>query len=379
MTVPLAQNLEVVYAGPGARKSETRMPVERWCSFLLAAIIFEGALRKWILPSSLHPLVYAAKDVIAILFIIKHPLKVEHVLLNRLRNATVACAALLIPSLVAGWAIYPTGALMTLVNAALWRAFAFHLAAHLNSNAIYKLTKKLAYVAIAMSILAAFQFALPPTHFLNHYAWNAMGIDFDPATVAANSGVRATGTFSYITGLGSFATFGFAWFAWQYLSGNSSRRNRLCTMSACFACIVCILASGSRAPLLYCAVCVIAVLGATRRFKTLLQLTIFGGICTAGISFLPNQTLISAYVARANGAGDSFETRAVDPLTLFISETCNNPMGDGLGQHSQLLTLSGSREIGTATMNSYEDGRARGFRGRVTSRLLAFRNSGCPV
>ncbi len=45
-----------------------------WLLLLLAAVVFEGALRKWVLPEVWQAVAYGAKDVLAALFIIQHPL-----------------------------------------------------------------------------------------------------------------------------------------------------------------------------------------------------------------------------------------------------------------------------------------------------------------
>jgi hypothetical protein len=45
-----------------------------WILAILAAIIFEGAVRKWLAPPALHSLVFGLKDVLACVFIFRHPL-----------------------------------------------------------------------------------------------------------------------------------------------------------------------------------------------------------------------------------------------------------------------------------------------------------------
>jgi hypothetical protein len=81
--------------------------------------------------------------------------------------------------------------------------------------------------------------------------------------------------------------------------------------------------------------------------------------CYIGLSFLPDDSLVNAYINRVNNAGDTFEERAIDPLTEFIDQLKESPFGDGLGQHSQLVTLDVSKQVGTGTMSSREDPKAR--------------------
>jgi hypothetical protein len=337
--------------------SRSERSVEHWCWAILLAIIFEGALRKWLLPPSLQTVAYLIKYFLAFAFVLKFPLKQNNTPLGNGYTATLAFSSFLLPSLLIGFRAYPMSAMMTLTNAVLWPVFAFHLANQLTPAIIEKLTKKLAFLAIGMSILGSAQYASPPGSSLNRYAWNSIGLNDEASTFNTSSGVRATGTFSFITGMGAFASFSFVWFTWQYLS--NPKKSGALSMCGALACVVCILTSGSRGPLMYCATSVAIVLVVARRFKILMSMIGLAITCYIGLSLLPNDSLVDAYVDRATNAGDTFQERAIDPLTEFIDQIEESPFGDGLGQHSQLVTLDESKRIGTGTMNSREDAKAR--------------------
>src|SRR5437763_596461 len=46
--------------------------VTRWLVAILLAITLEGGLRKWLLPSWLHPVAYASEDILAVAFVIHY-------------------------------------------------------------------------------------------------------------------------------------------------------------------------------------------------------------------------------------------------------------------------------------------------------------------
>lgn len=329
-----------------------------WCFAILAAIIFEGALRKWLLPPALQIAAYAAKDVLAAVFVIKYPLwRQARPDVFSVRIWILLAAALLVPALIMGLMLAPAAALMTLKNAVLWPLFAVHLAARLNSRMIDTLCRALSITACAVAVLALVQFALPENHPLNAYAWNSTGIATEPAMMPGGH-VRATGTFSYLTGLASFGAFGFAWCLWRYVS---SKRPGIRSWSTAgmAASLVCILTSGSRGPLVVCVLSAIGITVALRRFKLLFQFAAITLLLTGVFWLIPDKSFVASYIERVNTAEDTFEQRAVDPLFSFVKVLTDDPVGVGLGQDSQAIVFSESTSEGRWTIHQDEDVRSR--------------------
>src|SRR5438034_100259 len=104
----------------------------RWLMAVLGAIVFEGALRKWVVPDVLQPVAYGAKDVLALLFIFRYPLPRSAAAARRVRTAAVIVAFLLLPAFTLGLTHNAMAAISAYKNAVLWPIFAAHLAPRLN-------------------------------------------------------------------------------------------------------------------------------------------------------------------------------------------------------------------------------------------------------
>src|ERR1700689_4821807 len=118
-----------------------------WMIVLLAAIVLEGALRKWLLPDAGQPLAYGAKDVVAALFIIRHPLPRIQTAMKEVRTAALVVGVILLPAFVLGLAHNPLAAVSTYKNAVLWPVFAIHLAPRLSGRVINRLLPVLAILS----------------------------------------------------------------------------------------------------------------------------------------------------------------------------------------------------------------------------------------
>jgi len=327
-----------------------------WCLSILAAIVFEGALRKWLLPGVLHPLAYFAKDILAGLFILTHPFPGQTPkALRTIRNLFVAASVLLAPAFVMGLAQSPAAAALTLKNATLWPIFAVYLATNLTARTTAEVGKNLALLVCGMACLSCLQAVLPPAHFLNRYAWDAVGISSTQAMLDTGH-VRVSGTFSFITGLGSFGIFAFAWSTWR-LAANSG--SRVLNLLAAVSSIVCILTCGSRAPLLLCGLGLFGMLLAMRRFSRVIEVCALIVIASLAVWFLPTRQFVESYLSRIGSVEDTFAERAIDPIFDFVPVVVENPLGKGLGQDSQALVYGESSASGEGTVAQFEDGRSR--------------------
>src|SRR5216684_757958 len=145
-----------------------------WIIAILLATIFEGALRKWVLPPSYHAAAYAAKDVLALGFVLRLgiPAHLKH--LRGMRVYVALIGLLLAYSFVTGAVVSPNGALMVFKNAVLWPLFALQLGVSLDVFSMARVTRMLAVACIGIAILGSLQFNLPTTSPLNTYAWNTL-------------------------------------------------------------------------------------------------------------------------------------------------------------------------------------------------------------
>jgi hypothetical protein len=294
---------------PAASPKAARDVDFMWMIVLLAAIVLEGALRKWLLPDSLQPLAYGAKDVVATLFIIRHPLPRIRAAIKEVRTAGLVVGVILLPALVLGVFHNPLAAISTYKNAVLWPAFAVHLAPRLSGRVINRLLPVLAILTCGVAVLGAIQFASPMGAAVNRYAWREMGAYVPVAGFGSLTGTRATGTFSYISGMSGFGVFAFSLGLWRSLQPTTYRQ-RLFTGLAAAAGVCCALESGSRAPVVMFAAMFIAATLVARRVKVLLR--VWGVLLSVGLAvvFILGPGVLDAFVGRWESTNDTILGRA---------------------------------------------------------------------
>src|ERR1700722_16918880 len=109
---------------PGQASPAVFSPRDRriflWVAGILFATVFEGAVRKWLAPVSLSSLIYGAKGMLALAFIIREPIMESFDLPLSFRRTVFLMGAVLIPPLLIGVFKFPDGALLTLKNGLLW-------------------------------------------------------------------------------------------------------------------------------------------------------------------------------------------------------------------------------------------------------------------
>jgi hypothetical protein len=175
-------------------------------ALFLLLLIYDGALRKWVLPSA-EQLLFIAKD--ALLFGL-----LVYAALNRARqrNASIPPAARALFLLYAAWVLLESGNL-NLPNplVGIWGIKAHLLYASLIllipmafanlDSALRWLVKIYPWVVAPVCVLAFVQLASPANSFINQQVKGGM----EMIAYFGESGlVRVTGTFSYITGMASF-------------------------------------------------------------------------------------------------------------------------------------------------------------------------------
>ncbi len=304
-----------------------------WMIVLLAAIVLEGALRKWLLPDSWQPLAYGAKDVVAALFIIRHPLPRVRTAMKEVRTAALVVGVILLPAFVLGVAHNPLAAISTYKNAVLWPVFAVHLAPRLSGRVINRLLPVMAILSCGVAVLGAIQFASPMSAAVNRYAWREMGAYVPVAGFGSLTGTRAAGTFSYISGMSGFGVFSFSLGLWRSLLPTGHRQKLFAALAAA-AGVCCARESGSRAPVVVFAAMFIAATLVARRVKVLLR--IWAVLLSVGLAvvFILGPGVLDAFVGRWESTNDTFLSRVTgenekgNTVDLILA----NPVGIGLGR-----------------------------------------------
>ncbi len=342
---------------PATDEARRSAKFANWCIALLLAIVLEGAVRKWMLPDSLHFLQavpYLSKDAIGCLMIVLFPIPARSSFCQKLRLMVVGIGLLLTPAAVVGAVISVPNAVITYKNAVLWPLIALTIAANITPLVIKRLTLALVILCVLSAGLGALQYASPPTARINSYAWNSLESDI---SAFAGDKVRATGTFSYISGFTAFGLVSFCWFFWRYLSGEE---NVLLMWMGIASTVIISLSTGSRAPIVESvSVLFISQLTLTsakarmRSIVVVLGLFVFGGV------LLVTTDLLQSWWQRWTTANDTVEDRVLIGGWEFANIVMENPLGRGLGEQSQLAAYK-SAQSGSSHQTIYvDDNRSR--------------------
>ncbi len=211
-------NAHAVKQGIGFRKGERTLKKLIWGYFIL--LIFEGALRKWVLPALASPLLIVRDPVgIAMIFVaIRYGwLKMNFYVLFVLITSFISlCLTFMVGHGNVGVAMY--GLRITIIHFPL----IFIFGKVFDKKDVIQLGSVLLQMAIPMTILMAMQFYSPQS------AWVNRGVGGD-VTGGGFSGAlgyfRPPGTFSFINGLTAF--YGLvAAFTFFYLLDNKTKINK---------------------------------------------------------------------------------------------------------------------------------------------------------
>lgn len=317
-----------------------------WSYFIL--LIFEGALRKWILPGLAAPLLIV-RDPIAIWLLVT-------TWRRGLLPANTYITTIVVLSILGIFtAVFiGHGSLVVALYGA--RILLFHFPLMFVIGRIFtradviKMGKAIVWISIPMALLIAVQFYSPQSALVNRGVGGDMGgAGFD----GAMGYFRPPGTFSFTNGTHLF--FGLVACFTCYFWVNHERLNRVVLATATMGLLAAIPFSISRSLLLLVAMALLfMVTGMLRKPKYLgsLLVIVFGGVIflaiLSQISFL--QTPIEAFTARFDNASEaeggvqgSVGNRYLGGLIGAITESTEQPffgygLGMGTNAGSQLLT-----------------------------------------
>ncbi|PAY17879.1 hypothetical protein CKO51_19510 [Rhodopirellula sp. SM50] len=180
-----------------------------WAYFLL--VIFEGALRKWVLPQLATPLLVIRDPIcIAALY-----LGYKYLLRNIWVWGFVGVGLVAIPLAVGlghgSLSVALFGARILVLHFPLF----FLFPAVFDRSDVWEFSKVTLLIAIPMTILLAMQFYLPQSHFVN------VGVGGEGTSVFSGAGGRhrSAGTFSFSNGVACFYSLAAALFVGWLVSG----------------------------------------------------------------------------------------------------------------------------------------------------------------
>jgi len=191
---------------------ERKIQLLLWSYFWL--LIFEGALRKWIIPGLSDSLLLARDPICIAAIVLVWPYIMHGI--NQICIVTlysIAGLAMVLAMLFGhkDWFTALFGARIILLHFPL----IFLFGAVFTIDDVWKFAKALLLLSIPMTVLIAFQFSLPQEHIINV----APGGEGSAGFAGALDKFRPPGTFSFITGVSSFYGLTAAVFAAWVTSG----------------------------------------------------------------------------------------------------------------------------------------------------------------
>lgn len=202
---------------------------------------------------------------------------------------------------------------------------------------------KISIVAAPIALLCLYQTTQSPDSWINIYATG----ESSNAAFGSQSLVRASGTFSYITGMAQFAVLVFT----TCLAGvlvASSRRQRLLFVAGVWAAIAASVSTGSRGPLFAMLIIVCGVFllmlphyrQLLRRIRMFMAWVLLGGVAAAAYAALQ----LEAMYERVSVVGGDTAGRTHGVLFGWLDAILSNPVGFGLGAgHQQAAVFLGGR------------------------------------
>jgi hypothetical protein len=331
---PSAQNNR--RARKAGRKIVSASTIQKAWLVLLAALamtVLEGAFRKWVFPSggALKYLLYFSKDIIFALVLLfpkrSLPSPAMKVFGNWLIPGCVLLGAGAVLSSPHG--LNPVGALLTARACVILPVIAWLAVPRLAGLPLRWVIWLLVAFTVLNFALGVEQNRLPSDHILNRYSETGMDI------VAMESGVRATGTFSYITGMTIISSVGI-WAGLSLMSLAKKQWQRIGAWPALAAGFGCGLASISRGPIVVGVAMVAGWMVCSRDgLSALFRSLVTGAFClviASGLGVAPIFSELGAGVMQrqANG-GDTFNNRAFGQFGEMFDALEMAPLGHGFG------------------------------------------------
>ena len=286
--------------------------MRRWRLAVQAALIllvFEGAIRKWLLPGA-QDLVYFAKDVLLLGAYVgffrgrRRP---------NLPPAPVLYASLVLAAVIGSFQIFNPRLPNLLVGVLGFKAYFLYVPLILvvpgvfpDDAALVRFLKRYALIVFPVVALSIAQFFSPAGSILNTYAQQTDITSI--STFGSSEFVRTTGTFSYISGYTSYLLVTTILLLMILTATRWRFRGNLVIYAALGMGLLGILMSGSRGPIFLLAMIFplywwLAVVREKQSGQTFVRLLVGLSLLTAGLRSAGDQAL-TAYSQRAAGTED---------------------------------------------------------------------------
>ena len=321
----------------------------------LALTVFEGAIRKWVIGSAFQfssYLVYFSKDVVFALllfFPVRGPFSAAQQTFGRW--LVPGCFLLICGGLASlTQEINLAGTMLTIRALLFLPVVALLVAPRLRGMSLRS-------VALLLGLLTIFNFALGvmqnhmlPQDVVNRYATDTVEIS------TTETGVRATGTFSYITGMGIISVVGI-WAGIVYVSLGVSLRQQMLGWAVLACGFGCGLASVSRGPVLIGSMMILAWLLFSGDWASTKPRSVFAGILFLAILASVELTttflkLGQGLMLRAQTSGDTTQERGVGQFEEAVAALEMAPFGNGLGTEQIGRYHYSQREMANTTFES---------------------------
>lgn len=302
--------------------------LRRWKLAVLAAlvlVIFEGAIRKWLLPGA-QDLVYFAKDVLLLGAYVGYFRSRQR---PNLPHAPILYGSLVCGAVLGAFQVFNPKLPNLLVGVLGFKSYFLYVpllwvvpAIFPDDATLFRFLKRYALIVFPVVALAIAQFFSPAGSILNTYA---QATDITAiSTFGSSEFVRTTGTFSYISGYTSYLMVTTILILMILTTTRWRFRGNLLTFAALGMGLLGILMSGSRGPIFLLAVTFplywwLAVIREKQGGQTFVRLLVGLSLLAAGLNSAGDQAL-TAYSQRAAGTQDLFGRLAfpfVSPIHML--------------------------------------------------------------
>lgn len=343
-----------------------------WLYFLLW--IFEGALRKWILPSLATPLLIV-RDPIAIYIIFK----AIHSNLKFMNTYIILGFIITILSFIitltfghANLFVGLYGARIMLIHFPL----IFIIGSVFNKEDVLNIGRALLWINILMSFIVYFQFVSPQTAFINV----GLGGEGSAGFSGALGYSRPSGTYSFITGLTFFYVTVSVYVFYFWLS--KEKCSKILLIASTVALIFSLPLTISRGTVMgVLVVGFFAIIGASTGFKKIIKILLIV-LIFVGVIFILNSTTsifslgTEVFLTRLDNANEGGSIK--DSIFLRMFNNFKDPIVDllskplflgnlGMGTNAGAQMLSGNRHF---LISEGELGRLAGEQGLILGGLL---------
>lgn len=317
----------------------------------LICCVFEGAARKWAFgdDSIAGRLAYLSKDIVLAAFLFLGLGRGN--LLTELGQPFLLVGLLLVAMgavLSSAGGIDPVGALLTIRTFFILPVACWIGGRHLPADALRRFAMWIAILSLPLAGLGVLQFYSPSTSWINRYS--TQGEHTFIALSAVSDRVRTTGTFSYISGFGEFATIA-VWAGIVTFTLAQSYRARLLGYAALAAGLCCGFTTVSRAVTLISMGLIGVWSVAGGEFGRKAQ--IVGAIAALGFAGLlftqrweaAEEIVTTVYQRHQTSTNDNLVHRIWYHFILPLDAMTVAPFGNGLGSEQAGRSSNNSSEV----------------------------------